>query len=121
MNKSLILKTFGLCVAIVSACLFCPGQKTWAQTDSGITLKMENARLESVLDAIEQQSKYLFLNDRVDLDRTVSIDVADAGIESVLETLFSGLDVEWRIEGTNIYISAKKVARESTGGGWKPR
>ena len=82
---------------------------------------MENARLESVLDAIEQQSKYLFLNDRVDLDRTVSIDVADAGIEPVLETLFSGLDVEWRIEGTNIYISAKKVARESTGGGWKPR
>ena len=117
MNKSLILKTFGLYVAMAALCLFYPVQNAWAQTDSGITLKMENARLESVLDAIEQQSKYLFLNDRVDLDRTVSIDVADAGIEPVLETLFSGLDVEWRIEGTNIYISAKKVARESTGGG----
>lgn len=101
---------------MAALCLFYPVQNAWAQTDSGITLKMENARLESVLDAIEQQSKYLFLNDRVDLDRTVSIDVADAGIEPVLETLFSGLDVEWRIEGTNIYISAKKVARESTGG-----
>ena len=117
MNKSLIFKTFGLYVAMAALCLFYPVQNAWAQTDSGITLKMENARLESVLDAIEQQSKYLFLNDRVDLDRTVSIDVADAGIEPVLETLFSGLDVEWRIEGTNIYISAKKVARESTGGG----
>lgn len=116
MNKSLIFKTFGLYVAMAALCLFYPVQNAWAQTDSGITLQVENARLDSVLDAIEQQTKYLFLNDRMDLSRTVSISVADADIESVLEKLFPGSEVEWRIEGTNIYISAKKTSLESSGG-----
>ena len=114
MNKSLIFKTFRLFIAMAAVCLFCPKQNIWAQTDSGITIKVENARLESVLDAIEQQSKYLFLNDQVDLSRTVSISVDDADIKTVLESLFSGSDVEWRIEGTNIYISVK-VSREPAG------
>ena len=59
MNKSLFFKTFRLFIAAAVLCLVCPLQKAVAQSDSGITIKMDNARLESVLDAIEQQSKYL--------------------------------------------------------------
>ena len=84
MNKSLIFKTFRLFIAAAVLCLVCPLQKAVAQSDSGITIKMDNARLESVLDAIEQQSKYLFLNDQVDLSKTVSINVSDADIKVVL-------------------------------------
>ena len=77
---------------------------------------MDNVRLESVLDAIEQQSKYLFLNDQVDLSKTVSINVSDADIKAVLDRLFAGSDVDWRIEGTNIYISVKSSGNQAGGG-----
>ena len=92
MNKSLFFKTFRLFIAAAVLCLVCPLQKAVAQSDSGITIKMDNARLESVLDAIEQQSKYLFLNDQVDLSKTVSINVSDADIKVVLDRLFAGSD-----------------------------
>ena len=116
MNKSLIFKTFRLFIAAAVLCLVCPLQKAVAQSDSGITIKMDNARLESVLDAIEQQSKYLFLNDQVDLSKTVSINVSDADIKVVLDRLFAGSDVDWRIEGTNIYISIKSESDDAADG-----
>lgn len=116
MNKSLFLKTFRLFIAAAVLCLVCPLQKAVAQSDSGITIKMDNARLESVLDAIEQQSKYLFLNDQVDLSKTVSINVSDADIKVVLDRLFAGSDVDWRVEGTNIYISIKSESDDAADG-----
>ena len=116
MNKSLFFKTFRLFIAAAVLCLACPLQKAAAQTGSGITIKMDNVRLESVLDAIEQQSKYLFLNDQVDLSKTVSINVSDADIKAVLDRLFAGSDVDWRIEGTNIYISVKSSGNQAGGG-----
>lgn len=116
MNKSLFFKTFRLFIAAAVLCLVCPLQKAVAQSDSGITIKMDNARLESVLDAIEQQSKYLFLNDQVDLSKTVSINVSDADIKVVLDRLFAGSDVDWRIEGTNIYISIKSESDDAADG-----
>lgn len=116
MNKSLFFKTFRLFIAAAVLCLVCPLQTAVAQSDSGITIKMDNARLESVLDAIEQQSKYLFLNDQVDLSKTVSINVSDADIKVVLDRLFAGSDVDWRIEGTNIYISIKSESDDAADG-----
>ena len=89
MNKSLFLKTIRLFVAFL---LILGGGRTLnAQNASeGITLDMTGVTLEKVMDAIEQQSKYLFLNDRVDVTRTVSIKVENAAIETVLDKLFSG-------------------------------
>ena len=116
MNKSLFFKTFRLFIAAAVLCLVCPLQKAVAQSDSGITIKMDNARLESVLDASAQRSKYLFLNDQVDLSKTVSINVSDADIKVVLDRLFAGSDVDWRIEGTNIYISIKSESDDAADG-----
>ncbi len=116
MNKSLFIKAIRLIIPVFALYAALSLHEASAQTDTGITLRMDNVRLESVIDAIEQQSKYLFLNDQVDLDRTVSINVSNAGIEEVLDRLFEGADIRWRIEGTNIYIS-RETPDIPTGGG----
>ena len=116
MNKSLFIKAIRLIIPVFALYAALSLHEASAQTDTGITLRMDNVRLEFVIDAIEQQSKYLFLNDQVDLDRTVSINVSNAGIEEVLDRLFEGADIRWRIEGTNIYIS-RETPDIPTGGG----
>lgn len=116
MNKSLLIRTFRLFIATV---LFLPlsAAAVSAQTpDAGITLDMQDARLEEVMDAIEKQSEYLFLNDQVDVDKKVTINVTSAGIEQVLKALFADTDVKWSIQGTNIYISISPVKDSSMGG-----
>jgi len=79
-----------------------------AQNQQRITLKMENTTLGKVMDAIENQSQYLFLNDGVDVNLRVDINVSDATIESTLGQLFAAKPVAWKIEGVNVYVSKKQ-------------
>ena len=64
MNKGLLL-AFRLAVLAFVLCL-----SPIVANAQRINLKVENATLESVLDKVEQQSRYLFLNDQVDLSRS---------------------------------------------------
>lgn len=109
MNKSLLFKTFRLFVMAFALLFAALGNETAAQTQAKITLRMKNVTLEKVINSIEQQSRYLFLNNQVDLSRTTSVNIEAGSIEPVLNEVFKGLDIEWKISGTNIYISNKKT------------
>ena len=101
MNKGLLL-AFRLAVLAFVLCL-----SPIVANAQRINLKVENATLESVLDKVEQQSRYLFLNDQVDLSRRVTVDVSEQSLESALTEIFEGMNVAWNIQGTNVYISNK--------------
>lgn len=105
------LKTHFVRLFVVVSALAMAVLPVSAQSQGGarITLQMNDVPLERVLDTIEQQSRYLFLNDGVDLSAKTDISVSDAPIQTVLESLFSGKGIDWRIDGTNIYISRKAV------------
>ena len=59
MNKSLLIKIFRLLLVTAAAAVFSP---LAAYAQDGITLKMDNAPLHKVIEALEQQSDYLFLS-----------------------------------------------------------
>ena len=98
------LKRFSLALVLSVATIFSAN----AQNQQRITLKMENTTLGKVMDAIENQSQYLFLNDGVDVNLRVDINVSDATIESTLGQLFAAKPVAWKIEGVNVYVSKKQ-------------
>lgn len=77
------------------------------QEDVRITLKLDNVTLETVIDKIEEVSPYLFMNNGVDLTRIVSLSVADKNITEVCQTLFSPINVDFRIQDRHIYISVR--------------
>ena len=95
MNKSLLIKIFRL-------------------LQDGITLKMDNAPLHKVIEALEQQSDYLFLMDQVDMDMPVSVDAENQPVAAVLDKMFGGKDIVWDIQGNNVYISRSQGQEEST-------
>lgn len=107
MNKFLFtqtLKRFSLAVILA----VCAMTSAFAQNAGEITLKMENAPLGKVMDAIETQSQYLFLNDGVDVNMIVDVNVTKATISATLDKIFAAKPVSWKIDGVNIYISTKK-------------
>ena len=107
MNKFLFtqtLKRFSLAVILA----VCAMTSAFAQNAGEITLKMANAPLGKVMDAIENQSQYLFLNDGVDVNMIVDVNVTKATISATLDKIFAAKPVSWKIDGVNIYISTKK-------------
>lgn len=107
MNKFLFIQTlkrFSLAVILA----VCAMTSAFAQNAGEITLKMENAPLGKVMDAIENQSQYLFLNDGVDVNMIVDVNVTKATISATLDKIFASKPVSWKIDGVNIYISTKK-------------
>ena len=98
------LKRFSLALVLSVAAIFGAN----AQNQQRITLKMGNSTLGKVMDAIENQSQYLFLNDGVDVNLRVDINVSNATIDAALGQLFAAKPVAWKIEGVNVYISNKQ-------------
>ena len=66
-----------------------------------------HAPVSKVLDAIENQTPYLFVCPNLDLSREVTLDIKDKPVEQVLNELFLDTDIAWRIDGVNIYLTRK--------------
>ena len=65
-------------------------------------IAMSSVPVHKVLSEIEKNSDYLFMfNDsKIDTDRIVSINTATMQLNDVLNQLFAGTNVVWKIENT---------------------
>jgi len=87
--------------------------QTWAvvsysQTTT-LSINLKNATVQTVLQQVEDQSEFYFLYSRslIDVDRTVDLQLKNAKITEVLNTLFSGTDVAYKVDGRQIVLSKK--------------
>lgn len=104
MNKLSILQ-YGRLLCIILISFFAADIYARPQEDVKITLKLDNVTLETAIDAIEEQSPYLFVNKEIDYSTRVSIAVTRETIENTCKALFTPIGVSFRIAGTQIYIS----------------
>jgi TonB-linked SusC/RagA family outer membrane protein len=77
-----------------------------------LTLKMENARIAEVFDAIEQQSEFYFFYNRdyFNDERVVSVDFSNKKIDEILQELFEKENVEYEILDRNILIKVPNIS-----------
>lgn len=71
-----------------------------------ISLNKNNAAVSEILNAIEEQTDYLFLYNKanVDVNRRASVNVEDATVRSVLANLFHETDVVFTFHGKHIVL-----------------
>jgi len=71
-----------------------------------LTLKMRDAKVAEVLDAIENQSEFRFAYNPgyIDLDRKLSVDIHEKTVEESLDVIFKGTDVEFAIRDRHILL-----------------
>lgn len=90
------------------ALLFMTGT-AFAQLPS-VSLSLRNATIENAIEQIEERSGYSFLiaDKSLDLDRKVSVRAQDEQLTSVLDKLFSGTNIAYKIVDRQIILSPAK-------------
>lgn len=81
-----------------------------------ISLSLQNATVEQVLDRIEKDTEFTFLftDKSVDTSRTVNLNIRSKSINEALKALFDGTDVSYRIVNKQIILSKKKADSNET-------
>lgn len=112
MTKATFLNAFRKISGIVALLLLTSWLATAQNKDAGITLSMENASIGQVIKAIEQQSRFLFINKGVDIQKKVSVNVSNVPVQKALGQIFKDTDVTWSLDGTYIILSMKSAKAE---------
>lgn len=99
--------------AVLSVCFFClPVQWVNAQ----IKLTSQRAKLETIINKIKSQSKYrFFYNDSLRSVNVNAVDFKNAPITSVLDKLFAGTGVSYRISDDVIYLTREEKTTRTDG------
>jgi TonB-linked SusC/RagA family outer membrane protein len=95
---------------------------------SGLTLNVRQSKVEDILLQIENQSNYVFLynKDLIDVEKTTSINVKSASVDEVLDMLFEGSNINYKLVGRQIVLSPaysvqqKKVTGKITDSNGEP-
>ena len=77
-----------------------------------LTLKMENATIAEVFDAIEKQSDFFFFynKEQTNDQQRVSVNVKDVKIDEILSAVFGDKSVNYEIIGKNIIIKPRETS-----------
>ena len=71
-----------------------------------VTLDKQNVAVHDILDAIEEQTEFLFLYNKqnVNVNRRTSIHVSDQTVSNVLSEIFKGTNISFKMEGKHIVL-----------------
>ena len=77
-----------------------------------ISLNLNNATVEQVLNAIEENSDFYFLYNSklINVDRKVDVNAKEKTIENVLKEVFNNTNVQYKVEDKQIILSNKSAA-----------
>ena len=103
--------TFLLIFVIASGVFATPGSSQVAK----VSINLKNATVAKVIDAIENQTDYLFVysKNEIDLTREVSVDADQQAVAEVLTNLLDKTDIVYAMEGTNIMLMLKSSAQQN--------
>lgn len=82
-----------------------------AAQNSGLTLKMCDAKIEDVIREIEKQSNYRFIynNELVNVDSRVSVNVTNQSVKDILNQIFKDKNIQYEIKNFQIILTPKNA------------
>jgi TonB-linked SusC/RagA family outer membrane protein len=105
-----ILLTMRLALFLLVISVFSAFSNTYAQK-TRLDLNVQNSRVKDVLTEIENQSEFFFMynNKQVDVERKVNIDVKELTVDLVLEKLFTGTNINFKVVNRQILLYPNNV------------
>lgn len=81
-----------------------------------ISINRNNAKIEAIINEIENQSDYLFIyNDNVDVYQTASIHANGQPIKTVLEALFDDTDIAYKVKDNHVILTQTSASEAVKG------
>ncbi len=96
-----------ICAFSVSASIPLKAQK--------LTLNMENATIRQIFDEIEKQSgyKFFYIDEQVDVNRTVKLVLNDSPVEEALSELFDKTEIKYKVFDKKLVVLSPNAAQQS--------
>lgn len=87
----------------------------FAQNSDLLTLNLKNVSLRQFVETVQQKSDYSFIyKDLIDQNFRLNIVVEQKDIDTVLNQVFKGKDIQWKIQGKQIILTNKnEVSKDS--------
>lgn len=79
-----------------------------------LSMNMQNVSIKQVLSKIEDQTEYRFLysDSRVNVEKIVDVELTNKPVEDILESIFDGSDIQYKVIGRQILLSNAAEAAE---------
>lgn len=109
LKKANYLKSICLSACLVTLPVVAGSTPSVLQEPVRLSVQLENKTVKEVFSYIEKHSDFIFLYRAADinLNRRVTIDLADKTVENILSELFTGKDLEYVINNRQIIIRKK--------------
>ncbi len=81
-----------------------------------VNITLRNASVIQIIRAIENQTDYLFVYDKneIDLTRQVDVNAENQSVAEVLSAIFNGTDVKYGIVGSNIVLMPNETVQQQS-------
>lgn len=88
---------------LLMVCVFCSYAGNAHSQNAKVSIRMNNVKLDKILNEIENQTDYLFIyNNQVDINKITSVKVKNEAVAQVLDRILSGTGINYELEGTHI-------------------
>lgn len=105
-RRKQIFRIMRITTFLLAVCVFCSYAGNTNSQNARVSLHMNQAQIDEVLNEIESQTDYLFIyNNQVNVNRKVSVKAESKPVYEVLDELFGDSDVSFAMEGTHIVLS----------------
>ena len=95
---------------LLMVCVFCSYAGNAHSQNAKVSIRMNNVKLDKILNEIENQTDYLFIyNNQVDINKITSVKVKYDAVAQVLDRILSGTGINYELEGTHIILTTEAI------------
>ncbi len=105
-----IFRIMRISTFLLMVCVFCAYAGNAHSQNAKVSIRMNNVKLDKILNEIENQTDYLFIyNNQVDINKITSVKVKNEAVAQVLDRILSGTGINYELEGTHIILTTEAI------------
>lgn len=105
-----IFRIMRISTFLLMVCVFCSYAGNAHSQNAKVSIRMNNVKLDKILNEIENQTDYLFIyNNQVDINKITSVKVKNKAVAQVLDKILSGTGINYELEGTHIILTTEAI------------
>ncbi|MDB0990456.1 TonB-dependent receptor [Phocaeicola vulgatus] len=105
-----IFRIMRISTFLLMVCVFCSYAGNAHSQNAKVSIRMNNVKLDKILNEIENQTDYLFIyNNQVDINKITSVKVKNEAVAQVLDRTLSGTGINYELEGTHIILTTEAI------------
>ena len=105
-----IFRIMRISTFLLMVCVFCSYAGNAHSQNAKVSIRMNNVKLDKILNEIENQTDYLFIyNNQVDINKNTPVKVKNEAVAQVLDKILSGTGINYELEGTHIILTTEAI------------